>query len=163
MSGSNSRELVDAFYAAYASQDAEKLSAVLHDDVEWVISGPVDVLAFCGRYRGKAAVIDLASRVVPSLYRVVDLTRESLVVDGDRAATLNRMLGRRCDDGRMISYRLAHFLRFRDGKVIENISLIDSFDAAEQMLGHRLDVGDEHGADLIDLPIISDAGGMVAV
>jgi ketosteroid isomerase-like protein len=163
MTESVSRELVEAFYAAYASQDTEKLSGVLHDDITWVISGPIDVLPFCGTRRGKAAVLDLAGRVVPSLYRVVSFKRESLVVDGDRAATLNRLSGRRCADGRTFSYRLAHFLRFRDGKVIENISLIDSFDAAEQMLGHRLDVGDEPGADLIDLPIIGDAGGLVAV
>jgi hypothetical protein len=31
-------------------------------------------------------------------------------------------------------------LRFRDGKVIENLSLLDSFDAVEQVLGHPLNV-----------------------
>ena len=41
-------------------------------------------------------------------------------------------------DGRVISYRLAHFIAFRDGKVVENLSLIDSFDAVEQVLGHPL-------------------------
>ena len=38
----------------------------------------------------------------------------------------------------MISYRLAHFLRFRDGKIVENLSLLDSFDAVEQVLGMPL-------------------------
>ena len=61
-----------------------------------------------------------------------------MVVDGDRVATLNRLSATRSDDGRVISYRLAHFMRFRDGKVVENLSLIDSFDAAEQVLGHPL-------------------------
>lgn len=163
MTDSISRELVEAFYAAYASQDTEKLSALLHDEVEWVISGPIDVLPFCGRFRGKAAVLDLAGRVVPSVYRVVSFTRESLVLDGDRAATLNRMLGRRRADGRIISYRLAHFLRFRDGKMIENVSLIDSFDAAEQMLGHSLDVQDGYDVDLTDLPDVAAAGSLVAL
>ncbi len=29
-------------------------------------------------------------------------------------------------------------MRFRDGKLIENLSLLDSFDAVEQVLGHPL-------------------------
>jgi ketosteroid isomerase-like protein len=53
-------------------------------------------------------------------------------------ATLNRLSARRTEDGRVISYRLAHFMRFRDGKVVENLSLLDSFDAVEQVLGHPL-------------------------
>lgn len=137
------RRLVDDFYEAYASQNTERLAAVLHDDVTWTISGPVDVLAYCGVHRGKAAVVLLADQLVPKVYRVVSVSRDSTLIDGDRAATLNRISGRRCADGRVMSYRLAHFLRFRDGKLIENVSIIDSFDAAEQMLGHRLDVHDE--------------------
>ncbi|HEY5379206.1 MAG TPA: hypothetical protein VIJ78_06660, partial [Pseudolabrys sp.] len=52
---------------------------------------------------------------------------------------LNRLCAR-STDGRVISYRLAHFLHFRDGKIVENLSLIDSFDAVEQVLGHPLAV-----------------------
>jgi hypothetical protein len=73
------------------------------------------------------------------------------------------MSGRRRDDGRIISYRLAHFLRFRDGKMIENVSLIDSFDAAEQILGHPLDVHDGYDVDLTDLPDVAAAGSLVAL
>jgi ketosteroid isomerase-like protein len=59
------------------------------------------------------------------------------VLDGDRAATLNRLSGRRAD-GRAIGYRVAQFIRFNDGKVVEYCSVIDSFDAAEQVLGHSI-------------------------
>ena len=64
---------------------------------------------------------------------------EMWLVDGDRVSSLNRLCAHSVD-GRVISYRLAHFLRFRDGKIIENLSLIDSFDAVEQVLGHPLAV-----------------------
>jgi hypothetical protein len=66
-----------------------------------------------------------------------------VLIEGYRVATLNRMSARRRDDGRMISYRLAHFLRFRDGKLIENVSIIDSFDVVEQMIGHPLAVNED--------------------
>ena len=118
--------------------------------MEWTISGPVDVLPFCGTRHGKAAVLDLIERLVPEVFRVYSFVPDAMLVDGDRVATLNR-LSARSSDGRVISYRLAHFLRFRDGKVVENISLIDSFDAVEQVLGHPLALHDGQMADVGDL------------
>ena len=44
----------------------------------------------------------------------------------------------RRDVGHAISYRIAQFFRFHDQKVVEYVSLIDSFDAAEQVLGRPL-------------------------
>jgi ketosteroid isomerase-like protein len=134
------RSLVKAFYRAYAAYDAKAVAEYLHDDVRWTISGPVDVLPFCGTHSGKAAVLDLIARLMPGVLRVVSFVSDTMLVDGDNVATLNRLSATSSTDGRVISYRLAHFLRFRDGKVIENISLIDSFDAAEQVLGHALPV-----------------------
>lgn len=145
------RAVVRAFYEAYASHDTGRIAGLLDDDVEWTISGPVDVLSFCGVRRGKRAVLDLVDRVVPNIYRVVKFTQDSILLDGDRAATLNRLSGRRCVDGRIISYRLAHFMRFKDDKLVSILSLIDSYDAVEQFLGHTLGVQDEQHADRGDL------------
>lgn len=146
-----SRNLVDAFYEAYASHNTEMLTAMFHDDVTWTISGPVDVLTYCGVHRGKQAVIHLVDQLVPNVYRVVGFTRDSILMDGDRVATLSRISGRRCADGRVISYRLAHFLRFCGAKLLDATSIIDSFDAAEQMLGYPLEVHDNRNADIGDL------------
>ena len=153
MTYSVSRAVVDRFYDIYAGQDAGKLGPLLDDDIEWLISGPVDVLSWCGTRRGKAAVIDLVDRIMPALFRVVSFVRSSTLVDGDRSATLNRLTIRREGDGRVISYRLAHFMQFRDDKVVSILSLIDSFDAVEQMLGHALSVHAE----------AAEAGDVVAV
>jgi ketosteroid isomerase-like protein len=137
-----SRAVVDAFYKAYAARDAEKVAEFIHDDVEWMVSGPVDVLSFCGTFRGKADVLDLIHRLVPQVMRVFSFVPESILVEGDRLAMLNRQSAKRTFDGRVISFRVANFMRFQDGKVIENVSLIDSFDAVEQVLGHALGVRD---------------------
>jgi len=132
------RSVVDAFYEAYAARDAEKVAKFLHEDVEWTISGPVDYLRFCGTHRGKAAVVDLIKRQVPQVLRVFSFVPESILVDGDRVAMLNRQSAKRSEDGRVIIFRVANFMRFLDGKLIENLSLIDSFDAVEQVLGYPL-------------------------
>jgi ketosteroid isomerase-like protein len=154
MSASVPRSVVDAFYQAYAARDAAKVAEFLDDDVEWTISGPVDVLPFCGTRYGKAAVLDIIERLVPDVFRIFSFQVDAVLIDGDRVATLNHLAARRSDDGRVISYRLAHFLRFRAGKVIENLSLIDSFDAVEQVLGVPLTAHD--GAPV-------EAGGLVAI
>ena len=141
------RAVAEAFYKVYAAREIEKIAAFLHDDVQWTISGPVDVLPFCGVHRGKADVLDLIKRRVPEVLRVFSFLPDEFLVEGDQVATLNRLSARRTDDGRVISYRVANFIRFRDDKVIENLSLLDSFDAVEQLLGHSLAVHDGEPAD----------------
>ena len=133
------RAMVEAFYKAYAARDTDKIGQFLHDNVEWSISGPVDVLPFCGIRHGKAAVLDMVGRLFPEVFRIFSLVPDAILVDGDQAAILSRLSGQNGGD-RVISYRLAHFVRFRAGKIIRNLSLIDSFDAVEQVLGHQLDV-----------------------
>ena len=135
------RSLAQAFYEAYAVRDADRIAAFLHDDVEWTVSGPVDYLPFCGVHRGKASVVDLIRRRIPTVLRTYSFVAEVILVDGDQVAMLSRQSSRRAADDQVISYRVANHLRFRDGKVIKNLSLIDSFDAVEQLLGQQLAVG----------------------
>ncbi|MEP7030354.1 MAG: nuclear transport factor 2 family protein [Pseudolabrys sp.] len=148
------RPFLEAFYKAYAAHDASAVAEFLADDVTWTISGPVDLLSFCGTCRGKPAVLDLIARSVPSVFHVLRFSTQSTLIDGDRVATLNRLSAKCSDNGRVISYRLAHFMRFRDGKVIENLSLLDSFDAVEQVLGHPLAVHEGHTAHSGDMVAI---------
>jgi ketosteroid isomerase-like protein len=150
MSKPVTRATVEAFYKAYAECDGGRIDQYLDDDVELTISGPIDVLPFCGTRRGKAAVLDLIERKMPQVFRVSSLLPEAQLIDGDRVATLMRLAAKR-SDGRIVSYRLAHFIRFRDGRIVELVSLIDSFNAVEQVLGHPLDVHEAHAAESDDL------------
>ncbi len=129
------RAVVEAFYEAYAVRDLERTAQFLADDVEWTISGPVDLLVFCGTRRGKAAVLDMMRNQVAEVFEVDSFVTDTMLIEGDRVATFNRLSARMSEQGRVVSYRLAHFARFRDGKLAEMVSLIDSFDAAEQVLG----------------------------
>src|SRR3569833_1814743 len=111
----NTRELVEAFYRAYTARDGAAMAPFLADDVEWTISGPVDLLPFCGTRRGKEAVISLDDNCVPAVFSVV---LDQMLVDGDCAATLNRVSARG-HGGQDSSYRAAHFFRVADGKLLE--------------------------------------------
>jgi len=148
-----SRKLVQEFFEARLSREPERIAPFLHDDVHWSIWGPVDLLHFCGERHGKQTVIDYVVQEVPSLLKVTEMNFDEILIDGDRAATFMRLSAIHAGTGRTVSYRCAQFLRFRDGKLIEFRALIDSFDAAEQVLGHAINTS------LTDAPLSLAAGG----
>ena len=137
-----SRAVVEAFYRALADRDAATLAAYLDDDVVWTISGPVDILPFCGQRVGKDGVMKLLVQDSPAFLSDRRFVPSMTLVDGDGAAVLGRLTGSKREDGHAISYRIAHFIKFREEKVVEYMSIIDSFDAVEQMLGYNLDAHD---------------------
>src|SRR5665213_2087028 len=83
-----SRAEVDVFREAYTNRDIATVAEFLDDDVEWTVSGPVDILPFSGIHRGKAAVLDLIMRQIPKVLRVHRLEPLGALVDGDQAALL---------------------------------------------------------------------------
>ncbi len=140
MSESVSRATVQAFYEALASRDPVRLAQCLTDDVEWHMSGPVDLFVFCGYRRGKAAVADYIARLVPSMFSVKRFELEELVIDGDTASLINNITSVQKDTGRIMNYQTAVFVVFRNGKVVSMKGVADTFDMAEQVVGHRIDV-----------------------
>jgi ketosteroid isomerase-like protein len=147
------RSVVEAFYEAYAFRDAKKFAPFLADDVEWMITGPVELLQFCGCWKGKAAVIELYDNIVPHIFKVTSFTVQTLLVEGERAAALCK-LSAVLPNGRSISYDLAQFVRFRDGKVVEFRSLNDTFNAAEQVMGREIELAP--GVERQSIAVLSD-------
>lgn len=139
MGESVSPATVQAFYQAMASRDPVRLAQCLADDVEWHMAGPVDVFVFCGYRRGKAAVADYIGRLVPSMFVVKRFEPEDVVIDGDTVALLNHVTAVQKDTGRILTYQSVLFVAFRDGKVVSVKGVADTFDIAEQVVGHRID------------------------
>lgn len=151
MSNAVSRETVEAFYRAFVSRDPEQLGPLLDDDVEWHVGGPVEAIQICGSWRGKEAVIDRLKNLVPKIIKFKGLDIEALLVDGDSSAVFCRLSSIHRASGRLISHRAAHLVRYRDGKVVSFRAVTDSLDAAEQFLGHRIDVFADADGDADDL------------
>lgn len=150
------RAFVEAYFKAFAARDVEAFGAYLHDDVRWTISGPIDIIPYCGTHQGKTAVIDVMARRARNVLGITRVAREQFLIQGNQGAALTRLTAQLRADGRTISYRIANFFRFKDGKLIENLSLMDSFDAAEQVLGHNIDLaGDDDVPPLADGNIIA--------
>src|SRR5687768_15119683 len=136
------REHVENFRRARRSRDPQQIEPFLDDHVDWLLTGPVELLHFCGQRRGKAEVLNCLTRQHPAVLDTFKVELATLLIDRDRAASLSRLTGIQRSTGRTICYNQAQFLRFRDGKIVEYRGIIDSFDAAEQIIGHSLALAD---------------------
>lgn len=134
------RSAVEAFYQAYISRDPARIAEVVDDDVEWHVAGPVDVMQVCGHWHGKAAVVDWFARRAPQVVEFKEMATECLLVDGDASAMFGRITCKHRQSGRMISHRVAHFARYRNGKLFFIRILNDGLDAVEQFIGRRIDL-----------------------
>jgi ketosteroid isomerase-like protein len=136
------RDFVESFYRARLSRDPDLIEPYLDDNVDWLITGPFELLQFCGERHGKAEVLDTLTRVMPSIMHVSKVELDAVLIEDDRAATFSRLTGVLVGSGRVISYHQAQFLKFLDGRIVEYRSIFDSFDAAEQMIGHPIALSD---------------------
>jgi ketosteroid isomerase-like protein len=131
---------LSAFYRAYLTRDRALLDAILDDEVEWLLTGPAEQFDYYGRRHGKAEAIEVITRIMPCYFHITDFEFENLLVQGDRVATYMHLRARQRDTGRALCFRGAHFLRFRNGKLVAFRSIADTFDVAEQVVGHPIDV-----------------------
>lgn len=133
------RPIVEAFYQASAERDIERTMSFIADDVDWLVQGPVDIFAFLGQRRGKAAVRE-GYREIARKLEITGYHIEALLVDSDRAAALIRLASVVRATGKIMSVRTSQFSRFRNGKMVEMRSVLDSYDMVEQVIGRALDV-----------------------
>jgi ketosteroid isomerase-like protein len=149
------RKRVLEFYSAYAKRDFAKVADFLHDDVVWSVSGPVDVLPYCGVRRSKAEALHVLQEAVPKIFRERRFDVEQVVVEGENAAVLAQLTGVK-HDGRVTKFRVAHFVAFSGDKIARLTSVIDSFNAVEQTLGIHLSMTD-------DVPSLQPNSNVVAI
>ncbi len=142
MAPSIDRKTVMDFYDALASRDARRIIGFVGDPVDWLLIGPVEFMHFCGQRRTRAEVFELFDRMIPAVLDVTGYVQEYLLTDRDTAAALNRLTAVQRSSGRVISYRVANFMRFRDGQIVEFRAVTDTFDAVEQMLGHQVELSE---------------------
>ena len=126
-----------AFHRAINERQLQDLDALIDEDVDWAIHGPVDMFPFLGARRGKAAVLEVIRQIAETI-RVHRFERESIMLGADQAASMMRYSLSVLDANRAISLRLAHFAQFRDGQLHRLRVLLDSVDLVEQALGRPI-------------------------
>jgi ketosteroid isomerase-like protein len=133
------RELANRLYEKYRGRDAEGVAAMIHDDIEWIIHGPIDVFPFEGPRRGKAAVLEALAMIARD-YELRRHVSELMIAERDRAAVLAKVAFAQRSTGRVLSFRVVNILRFQDAQLIGFREFSDTFDVTQQALGRWFDV-----------------------
>jgi ketosteroid isomerase-like protein len=126
-----------AFHRAINERQLEDLAALIDDDVDWAIYGPIDMFPFLGARRGKEAVLEVIRQIADNI-RVHRFDRESIMLGVDSAASMLRYSLTMLDSSKPISLRLAHFAQFKAGRLASFKVLVDTFDLVEQALGRPI-------------------------
>lgn len=139
MSDSETRATVKALYDAYGRRDLDRVAALLHEDIDWVIFGPVGLFPFAGPRHGAAAVLR-ALGTIAEAFSLESYVPEIVIVEDDRAAVMADVSYKQRATGRTLRIRVGDFLRVRDGRVIEFREFFNTFDMVEQALGREIKV-----------------------
>ena len=126
-----------AFHRAINERQFADLEALLDDDVDWAIYGPIDMFPFLGARRGKEAVVEVVKQIAENV-RVHRFDRETIMLGVDSAASMMRYSLTSLESNKPISLRVAHFAQFKGGRLSSIRVLMDSFDLVEQALGHSI-------------------------
>jgi ketosteroid isomerase-like protein len=126
-----------AMHRAINERRYEDLEAVIDDDVDWAIYGPVDMFPFFGARRGKAAVLEVVRQIADNV-RIHRSDRETIMLGVDSASSMLRYSLTSLDSNKPISLRVAHFAQFRAGRLTSIRVLVDTFDLVEQALGRPI-------------------------
>ena len=126
-----------ALHRAINERQPADLEALLDDDVDWAMYGPIDLFPFFGSRKGKAAVMEVVRQIAENV-RVHRFDRETIMLGVDSASSMMRYSLTSLESNKPISLRIAHFAQFKGGKLSNIRVLVDSFDLVEQALGHPL-------------------------
>lgn len=139
MSNNSLDALARAFLDAFVSRRPEQLNALLDDDIDWVLYGPIDMFPFLGAHRGKKAVVAACGALMKSI-RLESVVCERIVTSGDMASALLQCAMRPARTESVVRVRIACFARMQNGKVSDVRAVIDTFDLVEQTLGREINL-----------------------
>jgi ketosteroid isomerase-like protein len=126
-----------ALHRAINERQYADLEALIDEDVDWAIYGPIDMFPFLGARHGKAAVLDVIMQIADNV-RVHRFDREQVLLGVDSAASMMRYSLTALDSNKPICLRLAQFAQFKAGRLAKIRVLVDTFDMVEQALGRPI-------------------------
>ncbi|WP_375415392.1 nuclear transport factor 2 family protein [uncultured Bradyrhizobium sp.] len=126
-------DYLDAFYAG----DVPGALDCVDDEIDMISYAPVELFPHLGHKHGKAwipeAIQAQKKRYLSRKYEI-----RFIAVEGDRVATMQRLLMEKRGDRRIVQVDVAEFYTLRDGRIVEFCSFFDSFDLVQQLLGRDL-------------------------
>lgn len=110
-------ELVQQAYDALASGDPETIGQFWADDMVWLVPGHNPLSGWKNGLNEFLAFMQEVGRLSGNSFR---MDREAVMTSEDCSGDVTRNVGQRAEDeSRVLDIHVIHYLRWRDGKVIE--------------------------------------------
>lgn len=126
-----------ALHRAINDRQTADLEAMIDDNIEWAVYGPIDMFPFLGARSGKAAVMDVCQQIADN-FRIHRFERESIILGDESGSAMMRFSVTALTSNRPISLRLAQFAQFSGDRLTSMRVVVDTFDLVEQALGHPI-------------------------
>ena len=121
-------------YEDFAHGRLDRLAEVIDQKIDFLSHAPADVFPYLGRRRGRTDVLQAFSEVHKKL-EIISFWPMTTIVNDDRAALTVVVKVKDRASGRSANYLAAHFMRFREGRIVDFCAIINSLDAVRQLAG----------------------------
>jgi ketosteroid isomerase-like protein len=124
---------VKEFYAAFSRGDIAAILASVADDVSWQYEAPPEILSAGIRHSPKEVAEYFSAIAKQSIDHHLEMT--DFLSTGDAVAAFGRYQGTIQSTGIRVDTPLAHYFKFRDGKVIRHVQLSNTGATLEAIRG----------------------------
>jgi uncharacterized protein len=130
MSEQENTKVIQEAYAAFMKGDIQGVLALVTDDVEWVIPGPVGMLPTAGTFRGKDGVVKFFA-VLNESEQVEVFEPKAFIAQGDMVVATINYRGRPKATNIPVEDELVHIFTLRDGRIARFREYFDTVRAVE--------------------------------
>jgi ketosteroid isomerase-like protein len=124
-SSTATRTVVEAFFERLARGEPESFTALLSDEINWLVPGNAAVAPWVGPRRSRDGVADYLRRLRANV-EPLRAEVQHLFVDGDQAVAVGELASRMLQTGKVVESTFsAHFV-VRDGLIVRYRLLEDS-------------------------------------
>lgn len=116
---------MQAAYDAFSQGDIPAVFSFLAEDAEYIAVGPADVIPWAGTYHGHAQIGQFFTRLGAAL-EFLSFSAEEFIAQGDKLAVVMHGRYKARSTGKEFETNPQHIVTFRDGKVVQLISLDDT-------------------------------------
>jgi uncharacterized protein len=117
-------EQVKSLYAAFGRGDVATLLAGMAEDVSWEVEAPAE-LSWAGIRRGPSQAAGFFAGLAAE-HADPNLEMTEFFLSGDAVAVFGRYQATVRASGKRVDTPVAHYFKFRDGKVVRYVNLFNS-------------------------------------
>jgi ketosteroid isomerase-like protein len=140
----SSKKRIYQIYEAFSAGRTDLLTDVFDENVDFITNAPTEVFPYLGRRLGRAQVVN-ALKAVHDEFEALSFLPIWMVTERDTAGVILSVHATQKATGRIVRFFAAHFLRFRDDRILEYRAIMDSLQAVQQVLGREFDLNkNEH-------------------